>query len=210
MQWLIYVVLFFIQPLDTAEQEKMAKYMVQKNKRAMFTARPLVKAIYREADRKGLDPTVLAAIVWNESWFYVGTKGSSKERGVWQIWPWASPALDIGWAELRKRKLTAGIRDVPWKSLSLKERWEASMDIDIGTHLAVTIISMLRKYCLRKKHDRKRPTDSYAHYNTGYRYPRSMYSYKLWHRTKRIRRAIGRTEVTLAEDAWMNRMVVTP
>lgn len=207
MYWLVSFVLFFVQPLDTVEQEKMAAFMVKVNYKSMFYARPLVKAIYREANRKNLDPTVLAAIVWNESWFDKAAKGSSHERGLWQIWPWASPALDIGWAELRSMKMIDGFPNKPWKALPLRTRHEASLDIDIGTYLAVTLIAALRSYCLRKRHDRRRPTDSYAHYNVGYRYPRPGYAHQLWKRTKIIRRAIGRPAVTVGEDAWMNRVV---
>lgn len=206
MYWLLFIFLYFVQqPLETLEQEKMAMFMVKKNKVSLLYARPLVRAIYREAERKDLDPTVLAAMVWSESWFDTETEGTSGERGVWQIWPWASPAIDIGWDQLRKMELIGDFPDKPWKKIPLKIRRVILKNIDIGSYLAVTLVSMLRTHCIRKEHIRRHPTDTYAHFNSGYRAPKRNYANTLWRYTKVVRRVIGRPEVTSAEIAWMKR-----
>ena len=207
MYILLFVILYFVQPLDTVEQEKMAAYMVQINPKAVLIVRPLVKAIYQESAANSLDPTVLAAIAWNETWFYIETKGKDRERGVWQIWPWASPALDIAWEQLRIQKRIKSLPDMSWKRLRLEDRWKASIDIEIGTYLAASVIAKFRGWCLRKEHNRKRPTDTYAHYNTGYKRPRSGYSWLLWKRTRLFRKAIGRPEITEMERAFRSRIV---
>jgi len=209
MYWLCYIVLIFVQPLDSAEQERLSAFMVKVNPDSAFIVRPLVKAIYREAEAKGLDPTVLAAMAWAESWYNPTVKGKSYEAGVWQVWPWASPSLDFAWYELVKQKRIKRFPSVPWSRLSLKDRWKASTDIEIGTYLATNLIKTFRDYCIRKKHDRKRPTDSYAHYNTGFRRPRAGYAFQLWQRTKLIRRRIGRPEFTQNDHMFYGRMSYT-
>jgi len=180
--------------------------MVTTNSKAMFTARPLTRAIYREAEAKGLDPTILAAMVWEESWYQLGVKGSSYESGLWQVWPWAS-ALTVAWEELRKAKRIGDFPDVDWKKIPLRTRWKITSDIEIGTYLATNLIKIFRDYCLKKKHDHRRPTDPYAHYNTGYTHPRSGYMLNLWKRTRLIRVRIGRPEFTESDYKFYNRMV---
>lgn len=187
----------------------MAAFMVKVNPDSAFVVRPLVRAIYREAEAKDLDPTVLAAMAWAESWYNPKVKGTSWEAGIFQVWPWASPGLDNAWFKLVQQKRTKGFRKVPWSRLSLKERWEVIRDIDIGTFLATDLIQIFVQYCITKKHDRKYPTNSYAHYNSGFRYPRPGYAFQLWRRTKLIRRRIGRPDLTPMDHMFFNRMVHT-
>ena len=203
MQLLVYVILFFLQPLDSIEQEKMAAHFVKVNKKSIFYARPLVKEIYKQSKRTGIDPTVLAAIAWNESWFDKDATGDSHEKGIWQIWPWVS-ILGSSWAAIRRSGL---IGNVPWSRFILRDRQDLISDLEVGTWFAADILVVVSSYCVARKHDHRRPTDKNAHYNSGYKYPRPGYSRFLWDRVRVIRKVIGRSGITSKENAWLNRTV---
>jgi hypothetical protein len=207
MYLLLYVVLIFVQPLDSIEQEKMAAHLIKVNKKSFLYARPLVKEIYKQSKRTGIDPTVFAAIAWNESWFDKDATGDSHEKGIWQIWPWVG-FLPQAWAFLRRKGVVVnGVRSVSWGRLSLKDRQYLIADLEVGTWFAADILSNVSSYCVLKKHDHRRPTDKYAHYNSGYKYPRPGYSRALWNRVRIMRAVIGRPRVTAKENAWLNRTV---
>jgi hypothetical protein len=202
---LLLLLLALIQPVHSAESERLAAHIVTIQPRAVLYARPLANAIHREAARHHLDPTVLAAIVWMESWYDRRAKGSDLERGLWQIYPRAS-YLGLYWEVYRRSNRIPSRWNRPWYKLSVATRQDITRDVEIGTVLAVELMSVFVRHCRRKHRDHRRPTDPYAHYNSGFRWPRPGYSYKLWRRTQIVRRAVGRPAVTDVERRWMERM----
>lgn len=201
---LILLVLALVQPVHSAESERLAAHIVTVQPGAVMYARPLANAIYRESAATGLDPTVVAAVVWMESWYDRNARGSDHERGLYQLYPLASH-LGLHWEYLRRSRHVPRHLDRPWFALSVRLRQEITRDIDLGAALAVALMRIFVGHCRRKHRDHRRPTDSYAHYNSGFRWPRPGYSHLLWQRTQRIRRAVGGVAVTDAERAWLSR-----
>jgi hypothetical protein len=160
--------------------------MVRTNPACVFDAQRLSCSIYRAAKRERLDPSALAAVVWMESWYDPRARGSSGEYGYWQLWPGARRA--IGWGHLS------------WRGAQ-----RASMDVERATRAAAKLIGIFVRWCRARHRDHRRPTDPYAHYNTGYRWPRPGYSYKLWKRTNRIRAELGKPRLIQG----YNRLIVT-
>lgn len=205
---IILTILALWQPVHDRETEALARFVVRVQPKAVLYARPLANRIFAEAKAAKLDPTVLAAIVWMESWYDRRARGSDHERGLWQIYPPAS-RLKARWAELRQQKAVPKRWDRPWSRMPMRTRQAVARDLRLGTALAVDLIVVFVRHCRANHRDHRRPTDAYAHYNSGFAWPRLGYSYQLWRRTRIIRRAIGRPAVTDAEQAWMGRVVHT-
>lgn len=185
------LILFVIQQFHSCGDQpaKLAAFMIRVNHVVVWDAQQLACTIYREAGKRRLDPAVLAAIVWNESWFDRRSKGSSGEFGYWQIWPGARK--DVGWY-------------VSWSQAQKR-----SLKIEDSTIAAAKLLARLVHWCGKRHKNHRRPTDAYAHFNTGYRWPRPGYSAKLWKRTQKIRAMLGRVTVTGEELAWLNRSAYT-
>jgi hypothetical protein len=205
MQLLLFFLAFF-QPVTNLETERLARFVVRVQPKAVFYARPLANNIFEQSGKHNLDPTVLAAVVWMESWFDHDARGSDYERGLWQIYPRAS-ALGLFWEVARRGRAIPPRWNRPWFKLTIRERQAVSRDVELGTVLAVELLAVFIKHCRVKHDDHRRPTDSYAHYNSGFRWPRPGYSYKLWKRTKIIRKFLGRPVITNQEKVWLERMV---
>lgn len=173
------------------EPEELSLFMVRVNYRVVWDARTLSCAIYREARKQALDPAALAAVVWNESWFDPAADGTSGERGYWQLWP-------------------GGRKACGWGGLSWSGAQRRSQDVEAATVAAAKLIAVFVGWCRRHHRDHRRPTDPYAHYNSGFRWPRPGYSIKLWTRTQTIRLAVGNGRVTGQELAWLSRQGVQP
>ncbi len=199
------LLLALIQPVTSPDAERLAAAIVRVQPRAVLYARPLAQTIIRESDRHRLDPTIVAAVVWMESWYDRRARGSDWERGLWQIYPRASH-LGLYWEVLRRERRVHPLWNRPWYALSMRLRQDVTRDMELGAALATELIAVFVRHCRRRHRDHRRPTDAYAHYNSGFRWPRPGYSHQLWKRTRWIRRAMGREEITEGEKRWIHRV----
>jgi hypothetical protein len=173
---------------DRAIATKLTAYILKKQKRAKPYAHRLAERIVIEARRNRIPVAVFVSIAQTESWFWWKVRGTSHEFGVWQIWPY-SKAVAQEWAKLRKAGRIGTLPDKPWRKLGYKDRQRVLQDIDAGTALAAQILRRLVRWCTaRHKIHRERLlgsrrhrtwTDRYAHYNSGYKWPKPGYYYQL-------------------------------
>jgi hypothetical protein len=172
--------------LQKAKAKKLAAYILRINKKTKPWAGELARAILREAKRFKLDPALLGAIAFNESWFDIRVRGRSYEYGAWQLWPWAyylRPAWD------RMRTVFRGLPSFPdkdWNQLSRKEQIRASRAPRTATFMAAWLVRMhVNRRCKKKQTAR-----CFGYYNSGNRKPRVYYVRKLRRRSKAIRKAL--------------------
>lgn len=181
--------------------ERLAAFIAKKQPRAMGYAGQLARRILFEAKRRHLNSAAFAAIGWNESWWWRKTKGTSGEYGVWQLWP-AGSATAKAWDRLRvDGELTiCGWPDKPWAKLSYSQRRRALHNINVSTAMAALVMRRFLLWC-RARHTvrrwrglgsrgHKRWIDRYAHYNSGLRWPRLGYHWRLRKRSEVIRRVL--------------------
>lgn len=200
MNLLLTIVLLATAPGNTptpTKAERLAAFILEKQPRAKLYARPLAERILVEAKRRHIDAAAFAAIGWNESWWWWKTSGTSYEYGVWQLWP-AGSATAKAWDRLRRDgELKQGWPEKRWKRLSHAQRRQALHHIYVSTAMAALVVRRFVRWC-RHRHrvkrwrplgsrGHKRWTDRYAHYNSGLRWPRLGYHFKLRKRTRRIR-----------------------
>jgi soluble lytic murein transglycosylase-like protein len=63
-------------------------------------ARPLRPVILRQAKAAGVPPSLLAALLWQESGFNPAAKGAAGERGLGQLMPAAVADIGASWSEI--------------------------------------------------------------------------------------------------------------
>ena len=124
------------------------------------TAAELAERIIYEANHYGLDVALFAAIAWSESWYQLSARGTSGERGLWQVYP-----------------------DADWKRQSRVDQRHWTRHIVLSTWRAATIVA---HFAARHGHT----AASYCHYNSGYAHCRRSYRAALRTRARAIRRAL--------------------
>jgi hypothetical protein len=189
-------------PTDT-RAARLAAYILKRQRRSRPYAHLLAARIVAESKRRRIDTAAFAAIGWNESWWWWKTSGTSHEYGVWQLWP-AGSATAAAWDRLRAERFLPVVvegPDRPWRKLSYTQRRNALHNIHISTAMAALVVRRFVQWC-RHRHRVKRwwPlgsrghrqwTDRYAHFNSGLKWPRMGYHYRLRRRTRIIRRVLN-------------------
>jgi hypothetical protein len=165
---------------------RLAAYIVRIHHKADGYAERLAGAILDASRRYRLDPRLLAAICWNESWFQLEVAGSSGERGPWQIMRGVS-IISSAWDDLLQAMY--GLPDYPdvedWRDLSRADQTRALEDPVLATYMAAFIMAWHRDRC-------KYPSTArcYARYNSGGPKIRWGYAKALGRRAANVRRAI--------------------
>jgi hypothetical protein len=179
---------------QTTQAELLAAKIARVNPRARPYAHRLASAIVLEAGRHELDPAILAAIAWTESYFQRRPSGRDGEIGLWQLLPGRS--LARRWAHLQHTRptLMAGHR-LPWYRMARRERRRAAEGIEVGTALLALAVVEARRLCRRWGHKHPHDSDTYAHYNTGGPWLRPGYRRVLRYRAESIRRAMRRVGI---------------
>jgi hypothetical protein len=186
---------------DQLRAERLAKFIVSKQRRAKPYARELAVAIIREARRNRIPAAALAAIGWCESWWWRKVRGTSHEYGIWQIWPYGK-AVAQEWDKLRAQGRTQGHQDAPWKRMGYRGRRAVLATIALSTALAARLAARLVRWCRARGHVVKRrrltgsrghryPIDRFAHYNSGRAWPKPVYFYRLRRRYRILSRVMA-------------------
>ena len=148
-------------PPEPTQAEKLAGYIVTIYHGADSYAPELAERIIYEAEHFGLDVALLAAIAYNESWYQLSAKGTSGERGLWQVLP-----------------------DSDWRKMSRADQRHWTRHIVISTWRAASIVA---HHAARCGHS----AACYCHYQSGYAKCRRSYSGALTTRSRAIRKAIN-------------------
>lgn len=171
-----------VTPLTRAG--RLEQFITRINPAAAPHARILARSILAESRRRRIDPHMMAAIAWTESYYQLRAPGAEGERGPWQILPTLS-VLNRAWAELRDD--FRGLPDYPpvWSAMSVAQRSQALRDPSIGTYLAAYLMAWIRRVWCRY------PTTAtcYGRYNRPAR-PRWGYVRRIARRSAHVRRAV--------------------
>jgi hypothetical protein len=165
---------------------RLAAYITRINPKAEDYADRLAGAILDAARRHGVDPHLLAAICWNESYFQLEAPGSSGERGPWQIMRGVG-LVSGAWNDLIQAMY--GLPDYPdvedWRDLSRADQTRALRDPVLGTYLAAFLVAWHQDRC-----DKPRTARCYARYNSGGPKVRRGYVWALRRRARHVRKAV--------------------
>jgi hypothetical protein len=164
---------------------RLRDYISRINPAAHSYAGELAGAILHESRRWDLDPHLMTAIVWTESYFQRRAPGSSGERGAWQIMPGLS-YLPRAYDALRAAM--GGLPGYPpdgWETLSREWRETVLRDLTLSTYLAAYLMAYHRRRC-------SYPTTAtcYARYNSGGARVRWGYVRRLARRAAHVRRRV--------------------
>lgn len=195
---------------------RLASFIIKKQKRAKPYARLLAERIFAEAKRRKLDPAILAAIAWTESHFWHRVRGASGEFGTWQVWRYG-PLARKAWDALQD---TARIDpvfafrmrhfpDKAWRSLTKLQQQRVLQDVYFSTYMGAYSIRAMIAWCHKVKHKvfrwirpmMKRSKarihrdvfGRYGHFNSGVRWPKRGYVWRLRKRTRIIRSVLKGT-----------------
>jgi hypothetical protein len=160
MHALFLAVAIAIAPPPSTQAERLASYIVHTYHASESYADELAERIVWESSHYGLDPSLLTAICHLESWFSLMARGTSGERGLWQIYP-----------------------DRTWRRMKPIDQRYWTWHIVISTWRAATIVA---HWARRYGHS----ADAYCHYNSGYAPCRRGYVHKLRVRSEAIRRVL--------------------
>jgi hypothetical protein len=164
---------------------RLSTYIVRINPKAADYSERLAGAILGASRRHGLDPHLMAAICWSESYFQLEVDGSSGERGPWQL----LRRLDIlqgAWNDTVAA--FHGLPDYPdafWAELPVDDRLRALEDPVLSTYMAAVLVAWHRTRC-----DYPTTATCYARYNSGGPRVRWGYVKALSRRAAHVRRAV--------------------
>lgn len=181
--------------LQAPPEQLLAEKIERVNPRARPYSDQLARSILGESRRHGLDPAVVTAIAWTESFFQRRPRGGAGEIGLWQLLPGRS--LARRWELLRATRPRLMVGTQGWYRMSRRARRSAAERVEIGTALVALALVQARKLCRRWGHRHRAGSDSYAHYNTGGPWLRPGYRRVLKYRAEAIRRALQTTRVDL-------------
>ncbi len=182
--------------------DRLAAFILRKQPRAKPYARLLAERIFAEAKHYKLDPATLAAIAWTESHFWWRVRGGSGEFGVWQVWRHGSLARRA-WDWLQAQGRTKGYPDKAWRTLGKLTQQRVLQDTYLSTAMGVYSIKVMVSWCkyavkhkvyrwikpYQSRKAQRAHRDSfgrYAHFNSGTRWPKRGYEWRLRTRTKAI------------------------
>lgn len=180
--------------------KRITAYILKTQKSAKPYAHRLAERIMIEARLNRIDVATFVAIAWIESRFWWKVHGTSNEYGVWQVWPYGS-AVRQEWDRLRKAGQIGTFPDRPWRLLSYPMRQKILQNVNTGTALAARILRQLLAWC--KTRHKAYPAqaggsmrhltwiDRYAHYNSGYKWPKQAYLRQLRDRTLKVQAALA-------------------
>ncbi|MCP4573306.1 MAG: transglycosylase SLT domain-containing protein [bacterium] len=164
---------------------RLATYIVKINPKAEDYADRLAGAILDASHRYQVDPNLLAAICWNESYFQLEAPGSSGERGPWQIMRMVG-LMSGAWNDLVQAMY--GLPDFPdadWDGLSREDQTRALRDPVLATYMAAFLMAWHKGRC-----DYPTTARCYARYNSGGPQIRWGYARALGRRAANVRRAV--------------------
>jgi len=151
-------------PIHTPETQlaRLTSFVSRVNPEADDYAEHLAGAIIGAARRHHLDPNVLAAICWSESYYQTDVDGASGERGPWQL----MRGMDImagAWNDVGAAM--HGLPDYPdadWGDMPRDDQDRAMRDPVLSTYMAAVLVAWHRARC-------EYPTTAtcYARYNSG-------------------------------------------
>jgi hypothetical protein len=154
-------------PIAPSRAERLAGYIVKTSPKAAPYAREMAERILFEADTRGLDPAMFAAIGYMESRYLLYPHGGKPETHLaapWQIYPTRE-----------------------WLEISRAQRMVLSRDLAVSTWRAANILSW---HVSRVRRGRNPHTPAtYCRYN---RTPcRRGYRAELWKQSRIIREVVG-------------------
>ncbi len=190
--------------------QRLAAFILQKQPRAKSYAKQLAERIFVEAKRFGLDPAIMTAVSWTESHFWHRVRGASGEFGTWQVWRYG-PLARKAWDSLQDAAridpvLAFRMRRFPdraWRRLTKLQQQRVLQDTYFATYMGAYSIKAMIVWCHKVKHRVHRwirpmmkrnkarihrdEFGRWGHYNSGVRWPKRGYEWRLRKRTKIIR-----------------------
>lgn len=95
---------------EPTQAERLAGYITTVYHGADSYALELAQRIIWEADHHRMPVEMLAAVCHNESWFQLTAKGTSGERGLWQVYP------DEDWRRMSRLNQRHWARDIVYST----------------------------------------------------------------------------------------------
>ena len=186
--------------------ERLTAFILQKQPRSKPYAKQLAERIFAEGAHYKLEPAMLAAIAMTESHFWWRVRGSSGEFGIWQVWR-HGPLARKAWDWLQAQGRTKGYPDKAWRQLGKLTQQRVLQDTYLSTAMGVYSIKVMMSWCTHAAKHRvyrwikpfqnrakvKAHRDIFGvagHYNSGLRWPKRGYVWRLRTRTKIIRQVL--------------------
>jgi hypothetical protein len=146
---------------EPTQAERLAGYITTVYHGADSYALELAERIIWEAQHHHLDVALFTAICHGESWFQLTARGTSGERGLWQVLP-----------------------DDDWRKMTRADQRHWARHVVYSTSRAAAILSHHVRRC------RTTGAACYCHYNSGYAKCRRSYTAALRTRARAVQEAI--------------------
>lgn len=172
-------------PVAPTRTGRLAAYIGTINPNASPYAKRLAGAILGASRRHRINPHMLAAICWSESYFQLQAPGASGELGPYQI----IGRFDlVSWAWDDAVQAMYGLPDYPdawWHQYDRETQAKALRDPVLSTYMAAAIVAWHQARCMYPGTAR-----CAARYNSGGPDIRWGYAHRLARRAYHIRRAV--------------------
>lgn len=159
---LLSVAIAITPPAPSTQAERLERYITTVYHGADSYALELARRIIYEADHHRIPVELLAAVCHNESWFQLTARGTSGERGLWQVYP-----------------------DDDWRKMTRVDQRHWARDIVYSTYRAAAILAYHLHRC------KAQTARCAARYNSGGPRVRPGYVAALRTRARAIRRVLN-------------------